>query len=317
MIRLSAPRSALLLIATLLSACSGGSDGGTDPGGTLNDPIPGNAEVYVLLKTGDEHYIQHFSTSGSASVADVAQHVTGLPSGEVLIGMDMRPQDGQLYLIGQHGGAASAMGELYTISTPLADDAALSAIAVGELQADPADDGGAPPFSGLDASGYGIDFDPAGNLLRIVGSNGDNLAIAFAGISNPVLVTSDTQLSQTGVVGIAHTHSTAPSTSAPELLAIAADTGTLWLQDPPDAGSLNAPVSLTESNTAWSAADLGFDILTSGVANLLFVAYRTAADPDRLTLATIDRASGAITPFYSSPNYAGIGVAGLAVSATP
>lgn len=89
--------------------------------------------------------------------------VDGLAEGETLIGIDVRPADGQLY-------AASASGGIYTL-----DLASGVATAVATLAADPTDV--SDPFAGLSGTEFGVDFNPAADRLRIVSDSGQNLRI--------------------------------------------------------------------------------------------------------------------------------------------
>ncbi len=95
-----------------------------------------------------------------------AMNVTGLQSGETLLGIDIRPggtTTGQIY-------GLSSMGRLYTI-----DKFTGAATLKSTLSADPADTSN--PFTGLSGTNFGIDFNPVVDRLRVVSDTGQNLRI--------------------------------------------------------------------------------------------------------------------------------------------
>lgn len=92
--------------------------------------------------------------------------ITGLDTGDIIIGMDLRPADNVLVALTRNGTAAS----LYSIATSgaatficdLVTGATPTAVALGAMD------------------GYGTDFNPtalAGNALRVVSSAGQNLRV--------------------------------------------------------------------------------------------------------------------------------------------
>jgi uncharacterized protein (TIGR03437 family) len=131
--------------------------------------------------------------------------VSGLQSGETLVGIDFRPATGQLYGIGN-------AGRIYTIDTTLG-----VAMQVGTA-----------PTTALNGTSFGFDFNPAADRIRVTSDQGQNLRY------NPItgaLVTPDGNLiygpgdnfaGQTPVgVAAAYTNSFAGTTST-----------TLFLIDP-------------------------------------------------------------------------------------
>ena len=97
---------------------------------------------------------------------DTAIAITGLQSGETVLGIDIRAggtTPGQLYALG-------STGRVYTVDTT-------SGVATqkSQLTADSSDT--SEPFTALSGTEYGVDFDDASDRLRVVSDNGQNLRI--------------------------------------------------------------------------------------------------------------------------------------------
>ncbi len=89
--------------------------------------------------------------------------IGGLQAGENVLGIDTRPADGALYALG-------STGRIYTIDTSTAAATQKSA-----LVADAAD--ASNPFTALDGTDFGVDFNPVPDRLRVVSNTGQNLRI--------------------------------------------------------------------------------------------------------------------------------------------
>jgi len=157
--------------------------------------------------------------------------ITGLAAGENVLGIDFRPATGQLFALG-------STSRLYTInpSNGLAS-------AVGTA--------GAFTLSGTD---FGFDFNPTVDRLRVVSNTGQNLRL------NPndgSLTATDGTLNPgtPQVTAAAYTNSFA-GTTATTLYDIDSGSDTLFIQNPPNAGTL-VPVGALGVNV--TAAN-GFDI---------------------------------------------------------
>jgi Ca2+-binding RTX toxin-like protein len=130
--------------------------------------------------------------------------ISGLTAGDTVMGMDVSPRDGGLYLLTQNG----TVGRLYSLDASAAD-----ATPVAQLTADPADT--TAPYTGLTDIAYGVDFNPQSNLLRVVGgfanSNAQNLRVdpATGKVTTDVPITSGVKLA-----GIAY-HNNDNDTSTP------------------------------------------------------------------------------------------------------
>src|SRR5436305_12951864 len=79
--------------------------------------------------------------------------ITGLTAGDGVVGMDVSPRDGGLFLLARNG----TTGRLYSLDATTA-----AATLVGPLDADPADT--TAPYTSLGDAAYGVDFNPQSNL---------------------------------------------------------------------------------------------------------------------------------------------------------
>jgi hypothetical protein len=107
-----------------------------------------------------------FALESPLSVSSRA--VTGLASGDRIVGIDERPVNGALYAVTK---GAGGVGRVYTIN-PATGQAALAfaLVAPGRTAATQA---GTPIV--LNGSEFGVDFNPAADALRIVSNTGQNL----------------------------------------------------------------------------------------------------------------------------------------------
>lgn len=288
--------AALGLAAVLATGLAGCSDDDNDP---INLPIPGNAQAYLLERSGNVHAITRLVNSGNGNGAAPTQTIGGLPTGEEIVGMDFRPRDGKLYLLGRNGAAVNSLGAVYVIND-LAASGSLTATLVSELQADPNDM--SSPFTGLaDGVSYGVDFNPQANALRIVGSNGSNLRIPFGGagaVPVQLVVVTDTNLTQggnakSGIVAAGYTNNVDLATSTSLLVMSGSE---LFTQAPPNDGVLTAVGGLNIGGTAYSAAStLSFDILSASSIDTGFFLAQTSGASDDVIFGTVNLSSGALT----------------------
>ncbi|MGY4539576.1 hypothetical protein ACVW0P_004011 [Mucilaginibacter sp. UYNi724] len=169
----------------------------------------------------------------------VAKAITGIQAGENILGMDMRPVNGQLYAIG-------STGRLYTIN-------ASSGVAaqVGTAQA---------PLLGTD---FGFDFNPTVDRIRLVSNLGQNLRL------NPndgTLAATDGILTAgSSITGAAYTNNFAGATTT-TLFDIDTQNNMLYKQDPPNNGTLTAIGALGVNAAVANGFDIGS---TSGTAYAL------------------------------------------------
>jgi Domain of unknown function (DUF4394) len=160
----------------------------------------------------------------------------------MLVGIDFRVQDGQLYGVGNGGG-------IYTIDTNTAVATMVSQLTVG-----------------LDGYFFGVDFNPAANALRIISNTGQNLRHPFAG-ALMFQTQNDGTLNYpgppavnpaTGLTGAAYTNNDIDPNTGTTLFDIDTSLNQVVIQSPPNAGSLVATGLLTVD----ADTPVGFDIYT-------------------------------------------------------
>jgi hypothetical protein len=302
--------TAAALLALALGACSSGDD--EDEELVFEDlslPLPGDARAYLLVTTlAGEHRIARIANSGAASVVATEQTIDGLPDNEQIIGMDFRPATGDLYLVGRRGLADNAIGAVYRIAAPIPDSGPLAALLVGELSAMPGD---SEPFTGFDvrSDGFGVDFNPVADALRIVGPRGENYRIPFAAPATGTAVITDTRLSfegdlEEGIGAAAYSSSDTDPATATELYVINPERGRMFRQSPPNDGILVERRRVTDdSDNLEAAGGLGFDILTVGGVDTAFVAGQDRTSFSDAGIGTLDLASGAFTLLFSNHEF--------------
>lgn len=169
--------------------------------------------AFALNDSGTSLYSFNVDSPGSTNFIGT---VTGLDSGDSIVGIDFRPATFELY-------GLSRSGKLYTIDI---------------------NNGAATPIGGngatLTGSSFGVDFNPTVDRVRVTGSSTQNLRmhpttgnvvftdanLAYADGSSPF------------VVGSAYTNNFAGSTST-TLYNLDSRTDTLLTQIPPNAGQVN------------------------------------------------------------------------------
>ena len=227
-----------------------------------------SAETIVGLTTTNA-LVRFDSATPGTIAATVA--VTGLQSGELLLGIDFRPATQTLYGLG-------STSRLYSINTTTG-----AATQVGSA--------GAFTLSG---SAFGFDFNPTVDRIRVVSNTGQDLRL------NPndgTLTATDTALAYAvgdvhagatpRIVGSAYTNNFAGATTT-TLYAIDSSFDILATQNPPNAGTLNTVGAL-----GVDTSDLvGFDI--SGATGVSFASLASPTG-NRSQLFTINLASGVAT----------------------
>ncbi len=230
-------------------------------------PPPPSATQFFGLTVGNN--LLRFSAAApnqlSSSVA-----INGLQTGESLLGIDVRPANGQLYGLG-------SSSRLYQIN-PVSG----TAIPVGT----------SPFTTTLSGTNFGFDFNPVVDRIRVVSDSGQNLRLnpntgTIAGI--------DTALSPgtPQVVGVAYTDNFSGTTRT-TLYAIDTVSDTLQLQGglngpPSPNGGVLTPVGPLGINTT---SEVGFDIaLESGLAFAALNLNGTSTS----RLVVIDLTTGAAT----------------------
>ena len=212
---------------------------------------------------------------GAPSV-QTAVAITGLQGGEQLLGIDVRPGGmpaGELYALG-------SSGRIYTINSSTG-----AATQKAVLSADAADTEN--PFTALDGTDFGVDFNPVVDRLRVVSNTGQNLRI---NVDTGVTITDGGLSSATraGFSAVAYTNSFA-SACRTTLTYIDTATDRLFAAIDPNLGTLRDIGSLGVNADAGS----GYEIVTAADGTNSAIAVLTVGGAT--TLYTIDLASGAAT----------------------
>ena len=275
------PFSKLAIASALtlgLAACGGDS-------GTVTPPVVAPVPVPVptpVLTPGDvavltvSNKLLTFDRATPGTIRTTVA-VTGLQSGENLLGIDYRPADGLLY-------GAGSSGRIYTI-----DPATGAATLKATLSADATDT--TAPFTALSGLDFGVDFNPAADRLRIVSNTGQNLRINV----DTGATTTDGAINGGGagtvINAAAYTNSFA-GTASTTLFVIDAANSTLYTQNPPNNGTLASPVALGVTATSVAGFDIdavsntGYAVMTVGGArNLYSVNLAASSAPATLVAA--------------------------------
>jgi len=211
-----------------------------------------NSTLYAVTSTGS---LLSFARNAPGTVTTVA--LSGIGGGETVVGIDFRPATNVLYLLTRDAGN---VGRLYTvnvgtgvaaIASTLNDGAMAPAVATNVL---------------LLGTQTGIDFNPVPDRLRIIGNQGQSLRVNVD--TGVVIVDGSINQPAPSVHAAAYTNNVFPAPATTQLFVIDAGAGSLLLQNPPNAGTLNnvGALSVTDSFTSTS----GFDI--AGGANGLALA---------------------------------------------
>ena len=215
------------------------------------------------------------------SPTPITKALTGLASGETILGIDVRPLNGQLYALG-------SSSRLYTINTA---NGMATPLGMGPL------------VPALTARHYAFDFNPTVDRIRVVGSNGQNLRM-HPDLGTIVAVDSDINPGTVAISGGAYTNNFAGTTSTAlyNLEAVEGMNAMLHIQNPPNAGTQVLVGSLGVQTEAANGFDIG------GMSNIAYALLRVGGTT---RIHTINLATGAATAGASLPN--GIEVRGFAV----
>jgi len=199
----------------------------------------------------------------------VTKAITGLQNGEGILGIDFRPLNGQLYALG-------SSSRIYTINL---GTGAATQVGSGTLST---------PLVGTE---FGFDFNPTVDRIRVVSDTGQNLRL------NPI------DGSVAGIDGVINPGTPALSSAAytdnfagatmTSLFVIDHNTDKLYLQNPPNAGTLvergALGINITSSN--------GFDIGSTSQK-----AYLVATVGTETKIYTVNTTNGAATAVSNYPN---------------
>jgi hypothetical protein len=231
--------------------------------------LAGLLSTATAVKAGPVAYVLSNNSliaidTASPGAASPPVGVTGLNAGDVLVGIDFRPQNGFLYGLGFNSAAGTV--QLYHVSHRTGQ-----ATAVGPSGTF-VDGGGTPvPITG---TSFGVDFNPTVDRVRVVTDAGQNFRMnpntgAFvdgdlggpAG-SVPGLNLDGAINGATATLDAAAYTNNQQNATVTTLYTLGAATNQLFIQNPPNAGTQTVPVNVTLNGSAldFTAAN-GFDIL--------------------------------------------------------
>ena len=210
----------------------------------------GSVKAVTLYGVTTTNQLVRFDSAAPSTVGNTVA-ITGLQASENILGIDFRPATGQLFGLG-------SSSRLYTIN--LTTGAATQVGAAGAFT--------------LSGTNFGFDFNPVPDRIRVVSDTGQNLRLspidgtltATDGVLNPAT---------TGVTAAGYTNSFA-GTTATTLYVIDVNNDTLYIQNPPNAGTLVAVGALGVDATAVNGFDIArgsnqaFAALTVGAATNLY-----------------------------------------------
>ena len=214
--------------------------------------------------------LSRFNTSTPTNVT--APTISGVTAGEQLVGIDFGPQTGRLYGLGVN--ATANTGTLYLI-----DPQTGVVTAVGTASQIAFVDAGGSPVDLPDptTAGYGFDFNPTVDRIRVTTSTGLNFRINpnsgspvdgdLGGVAGSVAgINTDANINGSGVTGIsatAYTNSFGQALTGPAttLYTLDATTDSLYIQQPANAGTQISPLPVTLGGSALNFTNAnGFDI---------------------------------------------------------
>lgn len=249
------------------------------------------AHLSIFGLTTDNRLVQFSPTAPSDLLRNVK--ITGLRSGETLIGIDKRPVDGKLYTVGKVG----TSGWLYTIDTSTGAATFVTAL----YQA-----GTTMPRVpiALDGTEFGFDFNPAADAIRIISNTGQNLRALPSDVAptGAARVTGDTFIDgplnyagtiATGVTAAAYLNNDTNAATGTTLYDIDTRLDDLVIQNPPNSGVLASPVDLGAATTKYA----GFDIRTIDGTNTAYASLtrQSGRGATIASLYLVDLATGSVT----------------------
>jgi hypothetical protein len=221
-----------------------------------------------------------FDSGNPTVVRSAVNFGGGITTGQVVVGIDFRPANGQLYALGYNAALATANANIYSVNLTTG---ALTTV-------------GPTPLTlalGATTDRVGFDFNPAVDRIRVVSTTGANYRL------NPndgTLVAADGNLtSGPRISAAAYTNSS--TTSGTSLYDYDAAAGQLYLQNPPNDGTLVA-VGAASGVTSTDGADFDIYNATGTTTNTAYLAISPGGSPTTPSfdnLYTMDLTTGALT----------------------
>ena len=208
--------------------------------------IPTDPVAYAISNANELLIFNPLATTPTI----VTKEIKGLASGESILGLDMRPLNGQLYILG-------SSNRVYTVNASSGDATAV----------------GTAPFASLIGTQFGFDFNPTVDRIRIVSDLGLNLRFN----PNDGLVTTDLSIvsATAKITGAAYTNNFAGATTT-VLFDIDSNGDRLYQQIPPndgvlvDVGPLGINIEANNGFDIGSTSGLAYGIFTVGGMQRLY-----------------------------------------------
>lgn len=228
--------------------------------GTFSSPVVSIAfktNPIAFATTAANELVRFNPTNASSTTVAM----TGLMTGETVVGLDFRPVRGQLY-------AVTNQSRMLTINT------ATGAVAQVGSTLSPA----------LAGTSFGFDFNPTVDRIRLVSNTGQNLRL-HPDLGTVVFTDGNLNPGTPSVNGAAYTNNFASSTTT-TLYVIDSETNMLYTQNPPNNGTLVAVGPLGVDVDANSGFDIG------GSSNAAFALLKVN---NATAIYSINLATGAAT----------------------
>lgn len=227
--------------------------------------VPGAASAAeAFYGVTQDNQLVTFQSDNVLNVAPT-HAITGLPGGESIVGLDVRPATGQLYALGK-------TSRLYVINP----------------RTGAARQVGATPFiPALAGTGFGFDFNPTVDRIRVTSDADQNLRLnpddgAVAGVDTNLAYAPGDPGAGTNpsVTASAYTNSFAGATST-TLFDIDNARHTLVIQNPPNNGTLTTVGALGSTDDA-----VAFDIGDGNVGYAVLTGKQNVQGLNRIDLST-------------------------------
>jgi trimeric autotransporter adhesin len=244
--------------------------------------------------------------SGTPGTAAITTPLTGLGTGENIVGIDFRPATGQLY-------GVSSLSKVYLINTTTG-----AVSPVGSIALSPA----------LNGAGFGVDFNPVPDLIRLTSDLAQNLRVnpttgVVAGVDGTLayntVAPADTNAGTApSIVASAYTNNVAGATATTlygidSKLGVLATQGTAAGVTPavsPNTGTLFTIGSLALPAGTTLTTDIGFDIAPrTGAAFASLTPTGTTSGSQLYTINLTTGAASLIGSFGGSATIKDIAVA--------
>ncbi|WP_294278991.1 DUF4394 domain-containing protein [uncultured Chryseobacterium sp.] len=236
---------------------------GTLPQTVIDLAIPTDLVAYAVDNSNN---LQIFNPNNPMPVS---KSMTGMQSGESIVGIDFRPANGQLYAMG-------SSSRMYTVN-----------LGTGTLTAV-----GSSAFSTqLSGTDFGFDFNPTVDRIRVVSNTGQNLRLnPNDGTISAIDLTINP--GTPAVSAAAYTNNIAGAT-ATTLFVIDHNTDKLYQQTPPNNGVLVETGSLGINISSANGFDIG---------SMSQKAYLMATVNGATKIYTVNTTTGAATAVSDYPN---------------